>query len=81
MENRYENLDKKMKGSGFNLNYASKLTIKHVKVSEVKESSYIKSAVWLKCKNAIVNPKSINDKCFQYPFTLTQHQKEIKKSS
>lgn len=37
------------------------------------------STDWLICKNATVNLKNIDNRCFQYAFTLTQHYKEIKK--
>lgn len=29
-------------------------------------------------KNATINPKNIDDRCFQYAFALAQHHKEIK---
>ena len=32
----------------------------------------------MRYKNATINPKNINDRCFQYAFVLTQYQKEIK---
>ena len=41
-------------------------------------SAYVKSPDWLRCQNARVNPKNVNDRCFQYTFTLTRHYKEIK---
>lgn len=40
--------------------------------------SYIESSDWLKCKSETINPKHINDRCFQYDFMLTQYLKEIK---
>ena len=42
-----------------------------------KKSSYIESPDWLNRKNAKINPKNIEDRCFQYAFTLSQHHKEI----
>ena len=32
----------------------------------------------LDTKNATIDPKNINDRCFQYAFALTQHYGEIK---
>ena len=54
------------------------LSIRCNKVNVPKGSSYIKPLDWVRYKNATVNPKNINDRCFQYAFTLTQHHKEIK---
>ena len=39
---------------------------------------YIKSPDWLGYENTTINPKYLNDRCFQYAFALTQHYKEIK---
>ena len=44
-------------------------------------STYIKSPDWLTCQNATINPKNVDDRCFQYTFTLTQDYKKIKNSS
>ena len=30
------------------------------------------------CQNATINPKNVDDRCFQYTFTLTQDYKKIK---
>ena len=43
-----------------------------------KGSSNIELPKWLRYKNATMIPKNIDNKCFQYPFTLTQHHGEIK---
>ena len=39
-------------------------------------SSYIESPKWLRYKNATINPKNINDRCFQYAFVPTQTKKK-----
>ena len=43
-----------------------------------RSSSYLKSPDCMRYKNATINPKHVDDRCFQYPFTLTWHYKEIK---
>ena len=78
VRNRYENLYKKMQESGFNFDHLSKLTIKYTTVNEPKRSSYIKSPNCLECKNATVNPKNINNRLFQYAFTLNTKMKKSK---
>ena len=75
MENRYGNLDRKRERSGFSFNYVRELPIKCGKVHEAKGSPDS-----LKCKKATINLKSIDDCCFQYAFTLTQHSRNQKSS-
>ena len=78
VRNRYENLYKKMQESGFNFDHLSKLTIKYTTVNKPKRSSYIKSPNWLECKKCNSKSKNINNRLFQYAFTITHQHKEIK---
>ena len=41
--------------------------------------SYIDSPEWLKNKGATINPKSKDNKCFQYPITVALNHEKIKK--
>lgn len=41
-------------------------------------SSYPKSPLYLRHKDATLNQRNIIDRCFQYPFARTMHYKEIK---
>ena len=43
--------------------------------------SYIKSPTWLKNKKGTINPKSYEDKCFQYALTVALNYKQIKKDA
>ena len=76
VKSRYETW--KMETSAFSFIYMSELTVRYKKVNEAKGSSYIKSSEWLKCKNATVNPKIIDNRSFQYSFMLMQHYKEMR---
>ena len=38
----------------------------------------MKSPDWLRYKNAMINPKKVDDSYFQYVFALTQRYEEIK---
>ena len=40
--------------------------------------SYTDSPDWIKKKKATINPKNINDKCFQYAATVALNYEEIK---
>ena len=40
--------------------------------------SYTDSPDWIKNKKATINPKNINDKCFQYATTVALNYEEIK---
>ena len=55
-----------MKGSKFVFDSVDLLNYKLHKISSNWGGSYIDSPKWLKNKKATINPKSIDDKCFQY---------------
>ena len=48
------------------------------KISLNRGVSYINSPKWLKNEKAITNPKSNDDKCFQYAITVTLNYQNIK---
>ena len=48
------------------------------KVSIRRGRSYIDSPEWLKNKNATINPKNNDDKCFQYALTVALNHEQIK---
>ena len=48
------------------------------KVSWSRGGSYIDSPKWLKNKKATINPKSNDDKCFQYALTVALNYQNIK---
>ena len=55
-----------MIGSEFVFDSADLLYYKFHKISLNRGRSYIDSPKWLKNKKATTNPKSNDDKCFQY---------------
>ena len=61
-----KNLEKSMIGSEFVFDSVDLLYYKFHKISLNRGRSYIDSPKWLKNKKAITNPKSNDDKCFQY---------------
>ena len=69
---------KQIAGSGFSFKFVSSLNIKQDKVNEPKNSSYINLSNWLRYKYATITSKNLEDRCFQYVFSLTQCHKEIK---
>ena len=79
MIKKYNVIDKQMGGSGLSFKFVNSLSIRYDKVNVSKGQSYIKSPDWLRYKNATINLKNVDDRCFQYTFALTQHYKEIKK--
>ena len=60
-----ENLQDKMRGSDFNFLYYN-----FNKTSIKRGGSYMDSSKWLKDKKSTINPKTNDDKCFQYAVTL-----------
>ena len=48
------------------------------KVNFNRAGSYIDSPEWIKKKNATINQKNTNDKCFQYAATVALNYEEIK---
>ena len=47
------------------------------KISLSRGGSYLDSPKWLKTKNATINPKNNDDKCFQYALTVTLNHEQI----
>ena len=60
-----ENLQDKMIGSDFEFDGINFLYYSFNKTS-INIDSYIDSPKWLKDKKSTINPKNIDDKCFQY---------------
>ena len=48
------------------------------KISLNRGGSYLDSLKWLKNKNATINPKNNDDKCFQYAITVALNNEQIK---
>ena len=68
-----------MKGSKFVFDSVDLLNYKLHKISLNWGGSYIDSPKWLNNKKATINPKSINDKCFQYAITVSLNPEQIEK--
>ena len=65
--NKYEeNLQNKMRGSEFEFDGVNFLYYDFNKTSINRGGSYIDSPKWLKNKKSTINPKTNDDKCFQY---------------
>ena len=64
--------------SDFMFDFIQLLYYKYYKISFKRGGSYIDSPDWIKHKKAIINPKSKNDKCFQYAGTVSLNYREIK---
>ena len=64
-----EGLEESMRGSGFIFDCLDALYYNLNKISLSRGGSYIDSPKWIKNKNATVNPKNNDDKCFQYTLT------------
>ena len=64
------NLQEKIKGSDFEFDGVNFLWYDFNKTSINRGGSYIDSPKWLKDKKSTINPKSNDDKCFQYAVTL-----------
>ena len=47
------------------------------KISLSRGRSYIDSPKWLKNKNATINPKNNDGKCFQYALTFALNHEQI----
>ena len=65
-----DNLQNKMKGSGFIFNGINYLYYDLNRITISKCGSYIESPKWLKDKKCVVNQKNNDNKCFQYAATL-----------
>ena len=65
-----KNLQNKMRGSDFEFDGVNFLYYDFNKISLNREGSYIDSPKWLKDKKSTINPKTNDNKCFQYAVTL-----------
>ena len=74
-----ENLQNKMRGSGFEFDGVKFLYYDFNKTSINSGGSYIDSPKWLKDKKSAINPRNNDDKCFQYAVTLALNLDKIKK--
>ena len=72
-------LEESMRGSEFVYDSVDGLYYNLNKISLNRGGSYIDSPKWLKNKNATINPKSSDDKCFQYALTVALNYEQIKK--
>ena len=48
------------------------------KTSLKRGNSYIKSPEWVTSKKAIINPKNVDNKCFEYSIAVVLRYNEIK---
>ena len=86
LQNYYDNLQEKMRGSDFVFNGINYFYYDFNRVSISKRGSYIKFPKWLKNKKSTVNQKNNDYKCFQYATILalnfdkvTSHPERITK--
>ena len=70
LQKNEENLQNKMRGSDFEFDGVNFLYYDFNKANINRGGSYIDSPKWLKDKKSTINPKSNDDKCFQYAVTL-----------
>ena len=73
-----KNLQNKMRGSDFEFDGVNFLYYDFNKISLNREGSYIDSPKWLKDKKSTINPKTNDNKCFQYAVTLPLNLDKIK---
>ena len=74
-----EKLQNKMRRSDFEFDGVNFLYYDFNKISLNRGGSYIDSPKWLKDKKSTINPKNIDEKCFQYEVTLALNIDRIKK--
>ena len=86
LQNYYDNLQEKMRGSDFVFNGINYFCYDFNRVSISKGGSYTESPKWLKNKKSTVNQKNNDYKCFQYATILalnfdkvTSHPERITK--
>ena len=73
-----EGLEESMRGGEFTYDSVDALYYNLNKVSLSRSGSYKNSPKWLKNKNATINPKDKDDKCFQYVLTVALNYEQIK---
>ena len=66
-----------MKRSDFIFDSVQLMYYKCHKIRLICDGSYIDSLDWIKKKKATINPKNINNKCFQYAATAAWNYEEI----
>ena len=77
--NNYQKEEKILRnGSNFVFESAHSLTYHIHKINLKRGKSYIKSPEWILNKRATINPKNIDNKCFQYAITATLNHQKIK---
>ena len=70
-------LETSMRGSDFIFHSVQLIYYKCHKVNFKRDCSYIGSPDWIKNKNATINPKNADDKCFQYAAAVALNYEEI----
>ena len=76
---RYQTgLETSMRGSNFIFDSVQLLYYKCHRIKLKHGGSHIDSPDWIKKKKAAINPKSPDDKCFQYAVTVALNYEEIK---
>ena len=75
-----ENLQNKMRGSEFEFDGINFFYYNFNKTSMYTGGTYIDSPKWLKDKKSTINPKSNDDKCFQFAVTLALNLDNIEKN-
>ena len=46
-------------------------------LNKINKNTYVETPICIKCKEAVLNPKSNNNKSFQYSITLSLYHKEV----
>ena len=72
-----EGLETKMKGSRYIFERIDLLEYHLHKISLYRGSSYIESHEWVKNKGVTINPKNMDNKCFQYAITAAMNYENI----
>ena len=65
-----DNSETSMRGDDFIFDSVQLMYYKCHKINLKRGGSYIVSSDWIKKKKATINPKSEDDKCFQYAATV-----------
>ena len=65
-------------GSNFVFESVGFLSYHIHKTSLKRGNSYIKSHEWIANKKAIINPKKVDDRCFEYSTAVALQHKELK---
>ena len=78
MQKYQEGLEESIEGSEFVFDSVDLLYYKLYKISLNRGKSCIDSPKWLKNKEATINPKNNDDKCFQYASTVALSYRNFK---